>query len=120
MNKIKISKNFSLHEFECRDGSHLVMIDEQLIEKLQQLRDKIGKPITVNSGYRTPEHNAKIGGAPKSQHMLGKAADISVWGMSAKDLAAVAETIGFGGIGIYHSKHFVHVDVRETRTRWEE
>jgi uncharacterized protein YcbK (DUF882 family) len=120
MNKLKISKNFSLHEFECHDGSHLVKLDEVLIEKLQQLRDKIGLPITINSGYRTPEHNTKIGGAPKSQHMLGKAADISVRGWTAKQITEMAETIGFGGIGIYHKQNFVHVDVRETKTRWEE
>jgi uncharacterized protein YcbK (DUF882 family) len=116
MNKIKISTNFSLHEFQCKDGSNLVKLDEKLLEKLQQLRDKLGKAIVIHSGYRTPEYNKKVGGSPNSQHLLGKAADISVAGMTPKQLAALAEQIGFDGIGIYST--FVHVDVRGTRARW--
>jgi uncharacterized protein YcbK (DUF882 family) len=116
MNKIKISKNFSLHEFECKDGSNLVKIDEELIEKLQQLRDRIGLPITVHSGYRTPEHNKKVGGSPNSQHLEGKAADISVKGWTPKKLAELTEIVGFNGIGIYET--FVHVDVRGKKARW--
>lgn len=120
MNKIKISKNFYLHEFQCKDGSQLVMLDEALLQKLQELRDKIGLPIRINSAYRTPEHNKAIGGSPKSQHMLGKAADISVSGISAESLAIMCETMGFGGIGIYKSKGFVHVDTRSKKSRWTE
>jgi len=116
MNKIKISKNFSLHEFECKDGSHLVKVDEELIDKLQQLRDLIGKPIPIHSGYRTPEYNKKVGGATKSQHLLGKAADISVNGISSEKLAELAEKVGFNGIGIY--KTFVHCDVRGYKAHW--
>lgn len=116
MNNIKISKNFSLHEFQCKDGSELVKLDEKLITKLQQLREKIGKPISVHSGYRTPAYNKKCGGSPKSQHMEGTAADISVVGIVPKKLAELAEAIGFDGIGIYPT--FVHVDVRGFRARW--
>ena len=117
MNKIKISENFSLHEFECRDGSHLVKLDEELIDKLQKLRELIGKPITVNSGYRTTEYNKKIGGAPKSQHIEGKAADITVKGLTPLQVKEYAEKVGFRGIGIYNT--FTHVDVRTTQTRWD-
>jgi uncharacterized protein YcbK (DUF882 family) len=116
MNKIKISKNFSLHEFECKDGSNLVKVDEKLIELLQQLRDRVELPIIVHSGYRTPEHNNEVGGSPKSQHLEGKAADISVKGWTSKKLAELAEVIGFNGIGIYDT--FVHVDVRDKKARW--
>lgn len=116
VNRIKISENFSLHEFECKDGSHLVKLDESLIEKLQQLRNKVGKPITVNSGYRTPEYNAKVGGSPDSQHLYGKAADIVVSGMKPLDVAKLAEEIGFNGIGVYDT--FTHVDTRTTKTKW--
>jgi uncharacterized protein YcbK (DUF882 family) len=116
MNKLKISKNFSLHEFACKDGSNLVKLDEKLIELLQQLRDRAGLPVTVHSGYRTPEHNKEVGGSPKSQHLEGKAADISVKGWTPKKLAELAEIIGFNGIGLYET--FIHVDVRNKKARW--
>lgn len=116
MNRIKISDNFSLHEFECRDGSHLVKLDEELILKLQRLRNAIGKPITVNSGYRTPEYNKQVGGSPNSQHLYGKAADIAAQGMKPLDVARLAEKIGFDGIGVYST--FTHVDVRGIKARW--
>lgn len=91
-------------------------MDSTLLNKLQILRDEIGKPIIINSGYRTKEYNKKIGGSPKSQHMLGKAADIKVNGMAPEALAKKAEIAGFNGIGIY--KTFIHVDVRAKKTRW--
>lgn len=116
MNNIKVSKNFKLSEFECKDGSHLVKVDSQLITKLQNLRDMINKPIIINSAYRTPQHNKKVGGTTNSQHLLGKAADIRVNGLSPNELANYCEKIGFGGIGIY--KTFVHVDTRSLRSRW--
>ncbi|MFZ5969326.1 MAG: YcbK family protein [Bacillota bacterium] len=116
MNRIKLSKNFSLHEFECKDGSHLVKVDEELLDKLQKLRDMLGKPVIVVSGYRTPEYNQKVGGATKSLHLEGKAADIKVSGITPKKLAEYAEKIGFRGIGIYAS--FVHVDIRVTPAKW--
>lgn len=117
MNRIKISKNFSLHEFECTHPQHQhVQLDEVLLEKLQKLRDALGKPIIINSAYRCSLRNSQVGGSPNSQHLLGKAVDIRVNGMSPVQVAAVAERIGFGGIGIY--SNFVHVDTRIGKARW--
>ena len=116
MNNIQISKNFKLKEFQCKDGSQLVKVDSQLLHKLQELRDEIGKPIIINSGYRTPEYNKKVGGAQNSYHMQGKAADIQVNGIKPADLAKKAEKVGFDGIGIY--KTFIHVDTRGYKARW--
>lgn len=116
MNNIQISKNFKLKEFECKDGSQLVKIDSQLLYKLQALRDLIGKPIIINSGYRTKEYNKRVGGSPNSQHLKGKAADIKVKGIKPADLAKKAEKVGFDGIGIY--KTFIHVDTRGYKARW--
>ena len=116
MNNIQISKNFKLKEFQCKDGSQLVKIDSELLDKLQKLRDEIGKPIIINSGYRTEEYNKKVGGAKKSYHMQGKAVDIRVNGMKPKEIAKVAEKIGFNGVGVY--KNFLHVDVRRIKAVW--
>jgi len=116
MNNIKVSKNFRLREFQCKDGSQLVKVDSKLVTRLQKLRDRIKKPIYITSGYRTASHNKKVGGSPTSQHLYGRAVDIKVTGMNPKTLAKHAESVGFDGIGIY--KTFVHVDVRGYKARW--
>lgn len=116
MNNIQISNNFKLKEFQCKDGSQLVKIDSQLLQKLQKLRDSICKPIIINSGYRTESYNKKVGGAKKSYHMQGKAVDIRVNGMKPKEIAKIAEKKGFTGIGIY--KNFTHLDIRPVKTKW--
>ena len=119
MNRIQISQNFSLHEFQCTGYGQAhdhVMLDSELLQKLQQLRTEINRPIIVNSGFRCPQRNAQVGASPTSQHTLGKAADIRVPGMTPNAVAQVAERIGFGGIGIYRT--FVHLDTRVGRARW--
>lgn len=113
---MKLSKNFRLSEFVCREGKGEVYVDMKLVERLQKLRDKVGKPITIVSGYRSEDYNRKCGGAPKSQHLLGKAVDIHISGMSPKRVAKLAEEIGFDGIGIYST--FTHMDVRGYKARW--
>ena len=94
----------------------------KLAEQLQIIRDYTGKSITINSGYRSPEHNASIGGVSNSQHVLGKAADIVIDGMSPADTYALIEylndkgVIKIGGLGSYNI--FTHVDIREKTARW--
>jgi uncharacterized protein YcbK (DUF882 family) len=116
MNNISVAKNFKLYEFECKDGSHIVKLDENLVEKLQRLRELVNKPIVITSAYRTPAYNASVEGSPKSQHMEGKACDIKISGLTPSQVAKLAEQVGFTGIGIY--KTFTHVDVRATKARW--
>lgn len=111
----KLSAHFNETEFACKGDGMVCTIAPALIAKLEQLREKLG-PITILSGYRSPDWNKKIGGAPKSQHMEGTAADIQVRGKTPKEVAAIAEKIGFGGIGIYPT--FTHVDARAGKARW--
>ncbi len=87
---MKLTENFSLHEFKCRDGSvvpeeHMENVRE-LADNLQVLRDHIQRPIVIISGYRSPKYNRKIKGARRSQHMLAKAADIIVSGMTPEEI----------------------------------
>ena len=116
MNNVRVSENFHLREFECKDGSHQVVLHSELLQRLQDLRSSLGRPVYITSGYRNREHNARVGGSPNSYHLRGMAADIRVPGVSSQDLAAAAREAGFRGIGIYNS--FVHVDVRANRAEW--
>ena len=115
---LNISFNFKVKEFACNDGSDVIFICPRLVEILQKIRTHFGRAVTINSAYRTPTYNKKVGGATYSQHQYGTAADIVVKGVKPKDVAAYVETLmpNKGGIGIY--PNFVHVDVRETKSRW--
>lgn len=114
----KLSANFKAREFACSDGSDVIFVSQELVEVLQKIRNRFGKAVTITSGYRTPAHNKKVGGAAYSQHLYGTAADIQVKGVKPKDVAAYAETLlpNTGGIGIYST--FTHIDVRKTKSRW--
>ena len=119
LNDIKISKNFNLKEFECKSTGQ-VKIHEKLLDLLQELRNTLDKPVIINSGYRSKEHNEKVGGAKRSQHLEGTAVDISLRNLdySAKELAIFvknsAEDIGVGAenLGLGYADSFLHVDVR--------
>lgn len=114
----KLSTNFKVSEFACNDGSDAILVAPRLVMVLQSIRSHFGAAVTINSAYRTPEYNAKVGGASASQHCYGTAADIVVKGKTPKEVAAYARSImpDWGGVGIYSG--FVHVDVRETKADW--
>ena len=115
---VKLSKNFTVEEFHCSDGTDTVFISLALVNLLQKIRNHFGKAVIINSAYRTEAHNKSIGGATYSQHKYGLAADIHINGVTPKEIAAYVETLmpSSGGIGIY--KSFVHVDVRQVKSRW--
>ena len=121
----RLAPSFTVREFRCRDGSDVVMIDESLVVLLQCIREHFGKPITITSGYRTAAHNKSVGGAKSSQHLLGRAADIQVAGVSVEDVASYAEALmpDWGGVGRYpikagRARGWVHVDTRAKKSRW--
>lgn len=124
---MELTKNFTLHEFACNDGTpvpnEFIPNCTILARNLQALRDHLGEAVLITgSGYRTPSHNKKVGGAKHSQHLTASAADISVRSLTSKKLAAVIEKLikagkmKQGGIGIYPG--FVHYDIRGTHARW--
>lgn len=108
--------NFRIKEFACKDGSDEILVDCELVEKLQIMRKHFGRPLIINSAYRTKEHNTAVGGTSNSQHLYGKAADIYISGVTMKEIADFAKAIDFRGVGTY--KNFVHVDVRANYSYW--
>ena len=115
-----LSKNFSTSEFMCHHCGK-ADINISLIKALQALRNEVGVPIRVISGYRCIEHNRDVGGAQNSQHLIGNAADIVIQGISVAEMYEAALKIKLfsnGGIGIYPDRGFIHVDVRAFRARW--
>lgn len=108
----KIGQHFKVKEFACKDGSQVVFIDDHLVSILDILRNQVGKPVIITSGYRTPEWNKKCNGAKYSYHMRGMAADIRVNGISAKELADKLNKIVPNECGIIVYNSWVHFDVR--------
>ncbi|MBQ8525968.1 MAG: DUF882 domain-containing protein [Clostridia bacterium] len=114
-----LSKNFTIEEFACRDGSDKILIDTKLVELLQKIRNHFGLPVTITSAYRTESYNIQIGGVAGSTHTKGIAADIFITEITPNEIAAYIEYImpDYGGIGLY--SNFVHIDVRSNRSRWK-
>jgi uncharacterized protein YcbK (DUF882 family) len=126
---MKLTKNFSLSEFACKDANRTPVPNvlyknvQELANNLQVLRDEIGVSVSITgSGYRTPEHNIKVGGASKSQHLTASGADINAKGYTPKKLAEVIERLisegkmKQGGLKAYGT--FVHYDIRGFKARW--
>lgn len=111
-------KNFSPAEIACR-GTGKLLINESALDKLQALRDRLGKPLIVRSAYRSPEHNRAVGGAKASKHMEGAAFDIAMANHDPVAFEAAAREVGFLGFGFYPRSDFMHVDLGPTR-QWGE
>ena len=117
-----LTKNFSRYEFDCPCGCGTQMVDPELAEKLQRIREVTGKKIKITSGYRCLKHNQEAGGGTNSRHRYGMAAD---WRLDDRSLNPVAlgilaQAAGFGGIGIYWyaGNAFCHADTRSSKATW--
>jgi len=117
-----LSRNFASWELKCPCCA-VIIIDESLVMALQELRVRAREPIRILSGYRCKYHNAEVGGSINSQHLVGKAADITIVGWSVREMFLMARSIPEfwnGGIGQYPARSFIHVDVRGKQARWSE
>lgn len=117
--------NFTPAELACR-GTGRLKVDADALDKLQALRDRLGKPLIVTSAYRSPEHNKAVGGASGSQHLQGRAYDVMMTNHDPVDFEREARAVGFTGFGFYPPKNgghnFIHVDTgpkREWGRRWK-
>ena len=118
--------NFSPREIACRaprgaPGYGKLAIDEDAMDKLQALRNALGRPMIINSAYRPPEYNRLIGGAKNSYHMRAVAFDVSMANQEPGRFETVARRNGFTGFGFYRRNGFIHIDTgpkREWGKRW--
>jgi len=118
---MKVSDNFSRHEFKCKCGNNCghIAIDTILLNVLEDVRTHFNKPVIINSANRCIKYNRTIGSKDTSQHTKGTAADIVVKDHTPEEVYAYIDSqrINIGGLGIYDT--FVHVDVREEMARWD-
>lgn len=118
-----LSKNFRVREFQCRGIGccNTVLIDTELVDIEQDLRDHFGAQVTNTSAYRCPVHNRNVNGAVGSRHTMGQAADFVVAGHGPREAAQYLESRGVKGIGLYETQkdgYFVHVDTRTVKSFW--
>lgn len=106
--------HFSPAELACR-GTGMLEIHEASLDKLEALRGLVGKPMLVNSAYRSPQHNKRVGGAKGSQHLLARAFDIDMTNHDPAAFIEAARACGFTGIGTYPRQNFVHIDTGPAR-----
>lgn len=115
---MKLSSHFSRSEFACSCGCGFDTVDHELLLALEHARLHFDQPITVTSGCRCFVRNEQVGGSPKSQHLLGRAADIQVKNVHPEDVYHWFDiTYRNFGIGLYDT--FVHVDSRGEPARWD-
>ncbi len=125
MNNERLSENFTLDEFTTSDTATRLGINNVpgkrelealrvLVKRtIQPLRDKLGVPVRVNSGYRCPELNKAVGGVPTSQHQKGEAADLSIDGKASDILEALENSnIPFDQAILYRKQNFLHVSLK--------
>lgn len=105
-------EELSSREDHGGDGSFLLV--PHALDSLQAVRTALRRALHINSAYRDPIHNAKVGGAPLSQHKFGTAFDISLRNHNVKELYEASKKAGFTGFGFYNT--FLHVDKGPART----
>ena len=119
---VENTKNFKVDEFKCKCGCGENEIDQRVINMAQEIRDELGVPIRINSGYRCEKHNANVGGVKGSKHTKGFAADLSCSLGSAKMFEAVKKLHDKDGKlkdldYCIKYKTFIHIDCGGKRSR---
>ena len=102
------SPHFAYREFKS-PGNGWIKLASALLRGLEEYRDEVGGPVIIQSGYRDPAYNRKIGSPYNSQHVYGNAADVT----PTLPLKEIKRLRRFSGIGVVrHSGKVLHMDVR--------
>lgn len=116
--------NFTPGELACKGTGAAFPLSadtEAFLDRLQALRDALGFPFVITSGYRSPAHNSAVGGVGDSPHVKGRAVDIRVYGERALMVVSYARQFGFTGVGVSqkgaHGARFIHLDDTEGPAR---
>jgi uncharacterized protein YcbK (DUF882 family) len=109
---------YSRDEFKCPCCGRNE-IKQEVIDLLTEFARQVGYKLEVTSGYRCEKHNREVGGVPNSFHTQGKAVDVKRPNLTDKAIRELAWKVGFGGVGIYRGRGFIHLDIGPKRT-WEE
>ena len=112
-----LALDFNRSEFACKCGCGFDTVDAELLDIVVDVRSHFGAAVTINSGCRCATYNTKIGGAKKSRHLTGDAADIVVDGVSASEVASYLERRYSTRYGIFRYHNFTHVDRRPNKAR---
>ena len=112
------SKGFKREEFACKCGCGFDVADAELLKVLIMVRNNFRVPVRINSACRCSEHNARVGGSPRSQHLLGKASDIVVSGVTPQKVYDYLVSISGEKYGIGNYNTFTHIDVRSHKARF--
>lgn len=107
--------NFSPRELASKREGEFA-IDEPSLDKLQALRTMIGRPMVINSAYRSAAHNKAVGGAKNSVHMQAKAYDVQMNNFNPHEFEKAARECGFTGFGYYPKQGFMHIDTGPSRS----
>ena len=114
------SEHFKDSELRC-PGCGLNNATPALLGALEAIRALLGVPVHINSACRCKKHNAAVGGARHSQHLVGKAADICAYGKTAEEVCRSAVMLPeIRGIGMPAGADWLHIDVRASKklVRW--
>lgn len=103
-----LTANFSRDELKCKCGCDKCNMSLPFLLALQTVRDIVGRPLGVSSGYRCAEHNKAIGGAEHSYHMVGRAADVIT--LTPEETAEILSAAKKAGLVAVEGKGFVHLD----------
>jgi hypothetical protein len=107
-----VAPNFAMSEFLAPEKGRWGVLQAGLVEDLQALRDLLGVPVRVTSGYRSPGWNEGVGGVTYSRHQYGDAVDLDVASLSVEALGEQCEAIGASYVGLYEDGH-THCDWRD-------
>ncbi len=108
---LPLSDHFQLGEFRCLDGSDAVLVHPLLVALLEGIRLEVGSPLHLTNAYRSHQHNIHVGGAPRSKHLYGMAADVYSDTITPADIVAIADRDGVDAGGIFIYDNFCHLDV---------